>query len=389
MAVLQLPPGANFAEAAPTFLSEADILAVLDRVMPEWYLEPLKSPGPGYEWFQALAQALSRVSLAVARTDSSMSVIYSHGGALSTALVEFFRPTIGTGQFIIKAGTIVRTSVSNRSYQVVADLTMGSGALTVQGLVQAVAPAYEYDVPGPVTTADGTVLPGEIDSVVIPILDPVFAEPSIQVRQLVDATGGKSPVLDQLGLDRNIGRRPGEDDATYKGRIRQLPDTVSPAALRRQLDAIFVVMGLEYSLIETWESRYQTCWDAPDSTISGATGDVAADVFVYDDTRQEPFRGRWMDEHDHVAGLVLVVPETGAWSDRSLAYDDDGSVVTTFGWRSTSAYDAPDADVSTLLRVPAYDGVDVGHQLFYKHLSDLMRQIKGGGTNVAIELKGQ
>lgn len=310
-----------------TQFSDVDLLAVLDNLLPEWYLAPLRDPGPGYEWFQAVASMLARASLAVARTEACLFVRYSHGGSRSEADVELFRDSTMTGAFVVKAGTIVRASRTNRSFEVTADAAFGVSDLAVTARVRAVAPSPEYDVPGPVTTADGTVLPGEIDQVALPVLDPVFAEPALQVRQLNDATGGGAAVLDQLGLDRDLPRFSGEADDQYRRRVAQLPDTVSPDALHRQLDAVFLPLRLSYQVIETWQSEYQTSYDFPASDlVHPELGRAAADCFVFDDPRVSPFRGRMLDESDHMGGLIVVVPDVGSWSQRAMAYDDPGTL---------------------------------------------------------------
>ena len=389
-----LQPGAGTAGPDPRYLTEADLLAVLDRVYPEWYLEPLKDPGPGYEIYQAYAKMLERASLAVGRFENANLIMYSHGAAHSVASVEFYRQNASAGAFTILKGTVCRTSKTNRSYVAAADVSFGASDLIVAAQVTAIAPGPEYDVAGPVFTADGTLLPGEIDTVVIPLLNPVFAEPTLQVRQIGNATGGQHPVLDQHGLDRNLPRLPNENDSTYKGRIRQLPDTVSPAAIRRQLDAVFLPLGLSYQLIETWMNEYQSCWDAPNETlVHPMMGTLAVDTWSFDDTRTTPFRGRWMDEHDCPAGYVLVVPNVTSWEMRGFAYDDvdadlPAEFVTALGRRATSAYDAPDVDTAVIF-APAYDGGDRLKDLFYLRIWDLLKQIKGGGLHVAIELQGQ
>jgi hypothetical protein len=231
--------------------------------------------------------------------------------------------TNGEGGFFVKKGTVCRTSASARSFILRDDVQFQATDLTKQGVVDAAAPGFEYNVPGPFTTADGTVLPGEIDRIPIPILDPLLAEPSIEVRQVADTTGGQPPVLDQIGIDRNIPRLPSENDESFKGRIRQLPDTVSPDALKRQLDAIFLVLGLEYELIETWQNKYNVGYDCPGGTPDHYAQGYAEPTFLaYDDTRTEHFQGRWMDENDSMGGLVLVVPDVGAWAERSIGYSD-------------------------------------------------------------------
>lgn len=46
-------------------------------------------------------------------------------------------------------------------------------------------------------------------------------------------TGGRAPMLDELGAERDIFRSPGEVDDSYRLRIHTLPDVVSPNAIRR------------------------------------------------------------------------------------------------------------------------------------------------------------
>lgn len=322
-----LTAGSGFDSPQPRFFTEDDILSVLDRVLPEEYLGPLKDPGPGYEIFQAWAKALERVSLAVGRTELSLLIIDSQGGSLAEADVEFFRTSDAAGAFTVKAGTACRTSATNRTFSLLGDVAFGPTDLVAAGRVRAVAPGAEYNVLGPATTADGTPLAGEIDSIVIPLLDPVFAEPTIQVRQTSAASGGAAAVLDQHGLDRNIPRTVGEPDSIYKGRIRQLPDTISPDALKRQLDALFLPIGLSYTILETWRNEYQVCYDAPDTVVVHPTlGTFDPTTFQMDPIPTSLFRGRLLDERDHMGGLVVVVPETGPWSERSMAFDDPGTV---------------------------------------------------------------
>jgi len=389
-----LAPGNGTAACNPAWLTEEDLLALLERVFPEWYLTPIKDPGPGYELYQAFAKALERVSLAVGRFECASFILFSHGGAHAEASVEFYRSSATAGGFTIKRGTICRTSSSNRSYVLLEDVVFGALDLFVDGEVRAVAPGYEYNVPGPFSTADGTILPGDIDTIAIPILDPVYAEPTIQCRQIADATGGQPAVLDQLGLDRDLPRIPNETDETYKERIRRLPDTVSIDAICRQLDAVFLPLGLAYALIETWENSYQGCWDQPLGDLShGTMGTLREGVFAFDNPDASQFYGRWMDERDCPAGVIVTAPGLVPWDERGAAYDDTTFIdandyETVLGRRATSAYDAPDQD-SDVIKVPFYDGDDLYHKHFYQRLWNLLREIKGGGVHVAIELQGQ
>lgn len=58
----------------------------------------------------------------------------------------------------------------------------------------------------------------------------------VGVTNLDQPAGGMSPMLDELGRERNIDRSPGESDDSYRTRVSELADTVSPNAIRRALN---------------------------------------------------------------------------------------------------------------------------------------------------------
>lgn len=375
-------PGGGVSVPIPRYMTEADLLAVLDRVYPDWYLEPIKDPGPGYEAYQAFAKALERASLAIGRFEATSFILFSGGGNFATASVEFYRTSANAGAFTVKKGTICRASSSSRSFVLINDVEFSVSDLFVEAQVMSVAPGYEYNVPGPASAADGTVLPGDIDRVVIPILDPVYAEPNIQVRQISDAYGGQPAVLDQLGLDRNLPRQANETDEVYKERIRKLPDTVSIDAIRHQLDLVFLPNGLSYDLIETWENRYQSCWNAPiGGPIEQPFGELVE--WAYNDPRTDRFIPRWMGERDHRAAFVLIVPDFPTFSDRGMAYNDPATEGEMS--RGLSVWNGPVLDGPALSGV--WNGDDTlgsnSRATFLHNVWDMLRQIKGGGVAVA------
>jgi len=374
----------------PFYYPPEYFLTLIESLLPDWYLQPLISPGPGYEFIQTMAAIFSRVSLAIGRTECSMFNLYASGGVLSVGTVQFYRASLGSGAFTVKRGTVVQASKSARTFVLAEDVVFGLADFYKNGTVEASTPAGEYNVPGPIITADGTLLEGEIDYIPLPFLDPIYAEPAIQVRQVGDMRYGQAPALDQLGLDRRIARNPNESDDTYRERIRRLPDTVTPAAIHRQLDSIFLPMGLTYDLIETWENRYQSCWDAPLGDLTSPTqGTLLEGTFAYDDTRTDGFYGRWMGEEDHRGAFIVVVPQLQWWEERGEAYDDPALLVEDFasllGRRATSAYDSPVLDTPEIYS-GAYDAGDRAHDVFYLNLYNLLRDIKGGGVRVSIEL---
>lgn len=55
--------------------------------------------------------------------------------------------------------------------------------------------------------------------------------------------GGKSPMLDELGEERNIPRAPGEEDAEYRKRVATPADTISPGAVKRAANRVLAPIG--------------------------------------------------------------------------------------------------------------------------------------------------
>jgi len=65
----------------------------------------------------------------------------------------------------------------------------------------------------------------------------------LTVTNPLSPTGGTTGELDELGGERNIDRAPGESDESYRKRVVQLPDLVSPNALRRVVNRILTPYG--------------------------------------------------------------------------------------------------------------------------------------------------
>lgn len=386
------PDGGKTSVAIRRHLTIADFLDLFERILPFDYLQPLKDPGPGYEILQMYAALFERVSEAVGHAEANGIIIYSHGEFRATGTVEFIRPDTAAGTFTIKRGFVVSTSNTNRKFVVTEDTEFANPNLTVQASIKAIAPGAAYNVRGPRVSAGDELLPGEIDTISLPLMDPPYAEPDISCRQVGDTDHGQGGVLDQHGDDRRIDRRTDEIDDQYRYRIRTLPDTVSIDALRRQLDAIFLPLGLAYDLIETFENRLTGCWSPPDLPIPNIIqGQFDPTLFVYNDTRDHStFTGVWLGEATHRGALILVVPDLGSIAEMGMAYNDTGSLqtdfVTGFGHRAQSAWNA---DVGSGLVFPgAWNGTDEALNSFYLSLLNLLNQIKAGGVNVDIELAG-
>lgn len=331
-----LPPLPEFSQQA--------LLDLFDRLLPGHYLDPLKSPGPGYEFLQAVAAMNARVSEAVQHIGTGNYILSATGGAKATATVEFYRATFIFGAFTINAGTVVGTALGYR-YVTTAPVVFGATDYGPHSVtVEAVVAGWEWNQPGPVTSAAGEVLAGPIDQLVTPLTTPDFADPTLQVRQVTAATGGVSPMLDGLGLDRGITRLPGESDAAYRARIYYLADTVSPGAIQRAGDRVLLPVllpaGLAYFWLETCLWEYQTAYDCPPNVVAVPTPPPSLNIFVYvDSTTPVPFpptdpynpinglSNRYMDEFDVSAALVFWLPYLDTDAETARVYSGFAAVL--------------------------------------------------------------
>lgn len=371
-----------------TQLTQADLLALFARILPSSYLDAIKNVGPGYELLQAWAKLWERVSQAVKFNEDGMFILSATGAALSSVNVLFSRPTAAAGAVTVKAGTIVTTSQGDRQFVVMQDAVFGApdlGPVTVPAT--AVFSGSAWNVPGQRTTARGETLVGEVDTILLPILDPAYGDATFVVAQVANASGGTCAFLDQLGDDRGLPRNAGEADDRYRYRMRLLPDTVSPGAIDRTAQLILGALGIAYTIIETWQVDYQTCWDGPVASV----GDYDTNLFCYDDPRPSPpFRGRWLDESDHRGAFIVVVPLLDTFSDVGMAYDDTALTVaqhaSAHGRRAHTAFDVPTSASTALILQGGYDGFDLPKQAVYKGLIDVFQQIKAGGVDASVEI---
>ena len=375
-------------------LTQQDFLDLFERILPQHYLVPLKSPGPGYEVLQAWAKLGARLSLAVQRMSDQSFILSASGGAYATGLVELYRatPNLEGIDVVVKAGTQVKSSKGGRLYETVADVTFLAAALgPLQVGIRAVNEGYEWNEPGAALAFDGLVLEGEIDTMDRLVESPDLGDATILVRQLSDSTaGGVDAGLDQHGADREILRLRGETDTAYRARIRGLPDNISPDAVVRALVQLSASYPLTYDFIETWDITYQTCWDAPPAAIAGSNFDPG--LFAFDDPRvHATLKNRWLDESDYRGAFIVVLSALPAISDVGLAWDDTAvgtlGLGTAAGARALGAWDIP--STWALSSAGGFDGFDLGRQAVYKGVWDTLQAIKAAGISAAIELEGE
>ncbi len=374
--------------------TQDELLTLFDRLFPDHWLTPLKDPGPGYEALQAFAKMGERLSEAVSVLGQQAFILTATGGGLATGTVEFYRagPNPEGIPVTVKAGTSVLASRLGVRFFTTQDVTFGPtdvGPFIVP--IQSEGQGYEYNVTGAGLSLNGTLLEGEIDTIDMLVEDPPLGDITIAVRQTSDPTaGGVDAVLDQHGADRNVFRATVEGDAPYRGRVRAIPDTVSPDAFDRTLRQLLDPYGIVFDTIETWQIGLQTCYDAPEVPPAGS--ELDPNLFVWDDPRPPlPFRNRWLGENSYPAGVIVVVTQNGPLVDCSAVYGDPAAMVAdlhyAFGQRAVSAYDIPDQYSGALSC--AYDGFDVTLASVYKRVFDTLDAIKAGGVFVTLEQAGQ
>lgn len=392
------PPGmpvfttgsASAAYPAAVALSQDQILSVLDAVVDEEYLAPIKAtPEGGYELFQASALSLSRVSSAIRAYQIGTLAQFAPVGAFSTGSVEFFRVNAGAGAVTVKAGSVVATN-DQRHFIVLDDAVFSSIALgPITARVRAVIKSEQWNVPGVRTTPGGVVTPGSIRQIVRLSQDPVFADPTVQVRQIADTTGGRFDWLGLVGWELGISRGLYETDQQYRYRLRTLPDTVSPAAIQRLVRAVMQPWGGTFKYIETRSQEYQLFYD----------GRRADRTFVYDDPRPAfPFINRYLDDADHLKGFILVLDNLQCIKERGGAFDDtamnaaDAVSNVSRGRRALLAYDITSnmvPIVSGNVLDGCYDGRDYTKDGVYAGIWRKINEMRAAGVPAAIELRGQ
>ena len=389
-----MPDSSPFLPPAVQGYTQQELLDMLSRIFPAHYLEPLKAPGPGYALYQAVAKIGERLSKAVERFSADAYILSSSGGSKAVGSVVLYRdaPNVEGIPVTVKAGTTFKASRSGRIFIATADVTFAPAALGPLNIpVVAIFDGYNYAEKGVVLTPDGTALEGEVDTIMTLVEDPPMGDITIRVRQESDITGGAAPALDQQGADRGIYRGIGELDASYRGRVRALPDNISPNAIDRTLQQLLLPFNISYDFIETFDIRYQTCWDAPPAAIAGSQYDP--NLFCYDDPRSPvPFRNRWLDESEHRGAFIVAVPAYGSVSDVGLAYDDTemdaAGLANPLGNRAVCAYDAPASVEAFGYRLGCYDGYDVARATTMKTLYETLQNIKAAGIAAVVELEG-
>lgn len=359
--------------------SQEELLSIVGKAYPPQYLQGLASrPDGGFELFYAATKVNERVSIAIARFACCQYVLSAHDGAKATGLVEFYREDDSAGAYIIPRGSVVQT-LTRKEFVTTEDVIVDAGRLgPFSGAIEAITEGYEYNVLGALTTPGGELLEGEIQSIKVAKLvsdlttqDPVV-DVFLRVRNIEPTTGGEAKCLDALGQDRGMPRFPFEETEAYRYRIASTPDTVSPDAIRRGVDAILAPYGGACCLREVGTNLLPGMfYDA------GASTDAVQDDrknFAYDmepDIRPEDRFKVWLSFREMRGFFLVGVPALIETEFAGLTYDGD----------SFDPYDVPNAydTESPSASNAAYDGGSTLKAAVYKAIWDTINQRRAGG----------
>jgi len=365
--------------------TQAELLAIINRLFPQSWLAPLRDPGPGYEAIQAQAAGAARVSEAAANAEAALYVTTAPFGALATTTVAFTRASAAAGAVTVLRGTVLRARDSELRFVLQEDVVFG--ALDLAGtpaaaLVQAEYQSEAYNVAGPTVSAAGAVTPGQIDQIEVALQDPPFGDPSIVVAQLATATGGASPWLELHGFDRGLVRKPGETADDFRYRLQIPAEVVTPNAIRAVVEAALQPWGVTAVFIDLSQPSYLPSYDMPPGGLYG-------DLLCYDDPRPAPpFRCRYLTPgYDEVLAFYVYVPpmqpvrDTGCYDDVAMVAPGDfiSPLQPAQGVRAVQAYDLT---AQSYAGIPAgcYDGADYGLAGVLGGLYEQIQAIRAAGV---------
>lgn len=321
-------------------LTHDDLVSLLRRTTDrDGWLDPLLADPDGEAAMGATIEVFARASVAVDYNAAQAMIGTSSGGQVGTSSVVVSRAATGT-QGTIPRGYVFADARGVQSV-VTAAVVVGLGAATAtlplatlrssEGVNTADDPRFRVD-PGAGVVLDvlGTtplIAPLGAPGVVSTTFQAVGAGDPIQ--------GGESDWLSVLGDERAQQRQGGEDTESYRTRVRNIPDAVSPIALGDGVQATASRLGLSAVLLEPFEDGATTALKTVhglgvisplfgSSTNAAGTAATAAaspgQDFFDDDVPQREM----LDRRMATAYLRVLVSELPADEDFAVLFADDG-----------------------------------------------------------------
>lgn len=321
----------------PAQITRDELVAVLERNFPAHWIEGLLADPSSLSIFEGMIAVLLRVQDAIDENlFKGVFILSSSGKSPATSTLRITRASGAAVAFttnirlVDDRGAIWRASAA-------VDIAASAGAQTVDIPIETDRAGYFLNSYLPLTYRAIDDLP-----------DPAFsidASPD-------PATGGKSPFIDQHGIERRVFRAPGETDAQYAARIRFLVDQVSPKAIAETvpevLDAFlptkpFAELITRYGLRAVREPF-------SDGAQLAQTGLQGARAAFFDDAFFDDVNGHLIfDLIDSCAFFDVLLP-TPIDPDEPRLFADDGFFDDPeFGFPDLPKADALNAPIAALV----------------------------------------
>lgn len=143
----------------------------------------------------------------------------------------------------------------------------------------------------------------------------------IVVTNAAVPAGGRSAMLDELGDERKIYRQPNESDESYRKRVSQVADQISPNAIRRICNRILVPLGASICLRESGLPKFQGLY----FDVDPGADPVRAFAFDLDFAVRPADRFKLLVDYLEMRAFFLVgVPPLGS-EDFGAAFDEGAS----------------------------------------------------------------
>jgi hypothetical protein len=190
---------------------------------------------------------VGRIGRAVSFAPPDLSVTPAIGSTVQLALDQDFESTSFSGTFVV--GETVRINNPGLlGYGVVVGERIVGGVKKLLFVITSsvVAASYTGTIAATgllsgalATVANFTYLPrfytAEVGTVAWRVLT-WGGDWGLEVTNEASPTGGRLGMLDELGNERGINRGPGEQDDSYRQRVREIADVVTPNAIKRTLN---------------------------------------------------------------------------------------------------------------------------------------------------------
>jgi len=188
----------------------------------------------------------------------------------------------------------------------------------------------------------------------------------IEVTNEESPSGGRSPMLDELGSERGVFRADNESDDSYRLRVATPADVVSPNAIVRTLNRALAPFGLSACFREVGTDLFPGFFfDA------GSSEDTPQDPdrnFAWDmdgELRPEDRFKTWLSFAEFRAFFLVGVPRLGL-GEFGFPYDATSDGVNAYG---------SDPQLQN-----AYDGYPIGNATIYSVIFNAIERARAGGV---------